>query len=223
MRLLAEFESKDDYLAAHEREVSAGGLLVRGAELPAGTPLSDCTLVVRIAGVDAAEVPARLAAATPGQGVVVIFPQAPAPLAALAARLRAPERAATPRREPLTLVEKMQRASTCDREERFQLLRDPNKQLHPLVLRNLRIAIDEVVWAARLPSLNPDALKLIAEHPEWSQNPTVATALVRNPKTPVPVAVKLIPRLPVSELRAIAKSQGRPPIVSAAKKQLIAR
>lgn len=223
MRLVAEFDSDDQYLEAHDREVAAGGLLIRDAELPAGTPLSDCTLVVRIAGVDAAEVPARLAAATPGQGVVVIFPQAPAGLLALAARLRAPPPASTARRDVWTLPEKMQRAATCDREERFMLLRDPNKQLHPLVLRNPRIALDEVVFAARLPSLNPDALKVIGEHPEWAQNPTVAAALVRNPKTPIPIALKLISRLPVSELRAIAKSQGRPPIVSAAKKQLLAR
>lgn len=220
MRLVAEFGSEDEYLAAHDREVVQGGLLVRGAEVPPGTPLSDCTLVVSIAGEEVAEAPARLAAATPGQGVVVTFPGAAPLLVALAARLRAP---GPPRREVLTLPEKMQRAAACDREERFQLLRDPNKQLHPLVLRNPRIAIDEVAWAARLPSLNPDALKLIAEHPEWGQNPAVALALVRNPKTPIPVAVKLIPRLPVAELRALARSQGRPPIVSAAKKLLLAR
>jgi hypothetical protein len=36
------------------------------------------------------------------------------------------------------------------------------------------------------------------------------------------VAVKLVPRLPVAELKAIAKSQGRPQIVQAAKKILLA-
>ena len=59
MRLVAEFPTADDYLAAHEQEVEAGGLLVRGAELPAGTALGECTLVVRIAGADAAETTAR--------------------------------------------------------------------------------------------------------------------------------------------------------------------
>jgi hypothetical protein len=218
MELVAEFESDDEYLAAYDREIAAGGLLVRGAEVPPGTPLADCTLTVRIAGEDAAEVPARLAAATPGQGVIIIFPAPPIALQALAKRLRAPEP-----KERLTLPEKLQRATTCDREERFQFLRDPNKQLHVMVLRNPRIAIDEVVWAARLNSLNPDALKLIAEHSEWGQNPTVATALVRNPKTPIPIALKLLPRVPVAELRALAKSQGRPPIVNGAKKQLLSR
>jgi hypothetical protein len=88
-------------------------------------------------------------------------------------------------------------------------------------MKNPRIGLEEVLWAAKLTTLNPEALKVIAEHPEWGQNPGVAAALVRNPKTPVPVALKLMPRLPVSELRALARSQGRPQIVQAAKKRLL--
>src|SRR5207237_8431048 len=95
--------------------------------------------------------------------------------------------------------------------------------LHALVRRDPRIGLDEVAWAAKLPNLNPDALKVIADHPEWGQNATIAAAVVRNPKTPVPVAVKLMPRLPVAEVRVLARSQGRAQIVQAAKKQLIAR
>lgn len=216
LELLADFATPQDYLAVHEQEISQGGLLVRGAELPAGTPLVDCTLIVRIEGAEAAQVPARLAAATPGVGVMVLFPQPPAVLNALAARLRGPKP-----KETLSLAEKMALAMSCDRELRFQFLRDPNKQLHALVLRNPRIGLEEVQWAAKLTTLNPEALKVIADHPDWGQNPGVAAALVRNPKTPVPVALKLLQRLPVSELRALARSQGRPQIVQAAKKHLM--
>jgi hypothetical protein len=218
MRLIAEFPTAEDYLAAHEQEVAAGGLFVRGTELPAGTPLGECTLVVRVAGADAAETTARLASATPGQGVTVLFLQEPKALLALAARLKGPKKAP----ETLSLQEKMALAVSCDRELRFQLLRDPYKQLHPLVLRNPRIGLEEVHWAAKLTTLNPDALKLIADHPEWGHNATIAAALVRNPKTPLPVALKLVPRLPTPELKVIAKSQGRPQIVQAAKKILLA-
>ncbi|MCA1825729.1 MAG: hypothetical protein ABR567_04805 [Myxococcales bacterium] len=214
MKLTAEFASAEDFLAAHEQEIGQGGLLVRGAELPPGTPLGECTLAIRIAGAEAAHVQARLAAATPGVGVMVIFPDKPAALNALATRLT------SPRKETLSLQEKMALAMSGDREMRFQLLRDPNKQIHPLVLKNPRIGLEEVVWAAKLTTINPEALKVIADHPEWGQNPTVAAALVRNPKTPIPVAVKLVPRLAHAELKAIARSQGRPQVVQAAKKHL---
>jgi hypothetical protein len=242
LRLVAAFATADDYLAIHEQEVAAGGLLVRGAELPPGTPLTDCTLVVRVEGAGEVELPARLAGAVPGAGVMVIFAGKPEPLFSLASRLRDPaatgepeqseqpeaqrpeqpearERPARPRPpEVITLADKLRLASSCDREQRFAFLRDPNKQLHPMVLKNPRIGLDEVQWAAKLPSINPDALKLIAEHPEWGHNPGVVNALVRNPKTPIPVAIKLLPRLQDAELRVVAKSQGRPQIVAAAKK-----
>jgi hypothetical protein len=215
MKLTADFKSAEDFLAAHEQEVEQGGLLVRGAELPQGTALGECTVSVRIAGSEAANVQARLAAATPGVGVMVIFSEKPAALNALAQRLTGPRP-----KETLSLQEKMALASSCDRDLRFQLLRDPNKQLHLLVLKNPRIGLEEVVWAAKLNTINPEALKIIAEHPEWGQNPQIATALVRNPKTPIPAALKLVPRLPVAEIKAIARSQGRPQIVQAAKKHL---
>jgi hypothetical protein len=217
MKVVAEFPTVEDYLAVHEQEVAAGGLFVRSAELPAGTALGECTLVVRIAGADAAEATARMASATPGQGVTVLFLKEPKALLDLAARLKGPKP-----RETLSLQEKMALAMSGDRELRFQLLRDPNKQLHPLVLKNPRIGLEEVHWAAKLTTINPEALKLIADHPEWGQNASVAAALVRNPKTPIPVALKLVPRLPHAELKMIAKSQGRPQIVQAAKKILLA-
>jgi hypothetical protein len=69
---------------------------------------------------------ARLASATPGQGVTVLFLQEPKALLALAARLRGPAKG----REMPSPQEKMQLAMSGDREQRFQLLRDPNKQLH---------------------------------------------------------------------------------------------
>ena len=137
MELVAEFPTAADYLAAHEQEIAQGGLLVRGAALPAGTALGDCTLVVRIDGAVAAQSHARLAAATPGVGVMVLFPTAPAALDALASRLRGHKP-----KETLSLQEKLHLAIACDRELRFQLLRDPNKQLHPLVLKNPRISLE---------------------------------------------------------------------------------
>jgi hypothetical protein len=217
MRLVAKFETAEEFLAVYEQEVAAGGLLVRGAELPPGTPLADCTVAVSIEGSEVAEAQARLAGSAPGHGVMVLLSET-GPLQALAARLRGP---APKRREVLPLQEKMALAISADRETRMQLLRDVNKQLHPMVLKNPRITLEEVQWAARLVTLNPEALKMIAEHMEWGQNAGVIAALVRNPRTPLGSAVKLVPRLPTAELRALAKSQGKPQIVQAAKKRLL--
>jgi hypothetical protein len=243
-RLVAEFTSAEDFLGVHQREISKGGLLVRGASLPAGAALGTCVLVVSVAGQAPVEVQAQLAAAVPGVGVAVMFPGGPpAPLVALAERLRAPAEQApageeaepdadeppAPAHNPLmsarlaamSVTEKMQLALSGDREARAYLLRDTNKALHVYVLRNPRLGLDEVIYAAKMSSLSPEALKLIAEHREWGVNTTVCTALARNPRTPVPLVLKLLPRVPMQELRVIAKGQGRAPIVQAARKLVL--
>lgn len=227
--LHAAFASPSDFLTAFDGEIAHSGLLVRGAELGAAQAMSECRLAVEVAGSPPVEVPGRIAAVVPGVGVAVIFDRTPAPLAALAETLRAPAEPAadeaprgalTDRIKALSVQQKMQLALSGGREERLALIRDPTKVAHVFVLKNPRIGIDEVQYAAKSPNLAPDAIKMIAEHKEWSANAAICTALVRNPKTPVPVALKLMERVPSSELRAIAKGGARDQIVAAARKKV---
>jgi len=121
----------------------------------------------------------------------------------------------------LPLAQKIQLALSGDRDARIVLLRDQQKPLHAHVLRNPRITLEEVAFAARLPSLAPDALKLIAGHRDWTRDPGICTALVRNHATPVPVAVQLLTRVPIQELKALARGGGRPALVQAARKLVL--
>src|SRR3954469_17150867 len=91
MRLVAEFATPEEYLVAHEQEISRGGLLLKDTTLEGPASTSDCMLVVSIGGEEVAEEQAKLAFATPGVGVAVFFPAPPAALDALATRLRTPE------------------------------------------------------------------------------------------------------------------------------------
>ena len=227
--LRATFASPAEFLIAFEGEIAHGGLLVRGAEIGAAPALSECQLAVEVAGSPPIEVPGRIAAVVPGVGVAVIFPGMPAALASLAEGLRAPAEtmpeqaprgALSDRVRAMTVQEKMQLALSGGREDRLALIRDPAKVAHVFVLKNPRIGIDEVQYAAKRPNLSPDAIKLIAEHKEWSGNAAICTALVRNPTTPVPLALKLLERVPSSELRAIAKGGARDQIVHAARKKV---
>jgi hypothetical protein len=239
--LRVAYASAAEYLAAHDAEIAKGGLLVRGATLDRAAALEPCTLVVEISGEAAARIPGRIAASVPGVGVAVVFEGMPPDLASLAARLRPPgaESAAdagvegeaeaaqggsrgsvADRLDPLTVAQKIAQAMSGDREVRMALLRDVNRSLHACVLRNPRIGLDEVQWAAKLTTLSPDALKLIAEHKEWGANATVCAALVRNPKTPLPLALRLLDRVPIAEVRAIAKGGARDALVHAARKKV---
>ena len=224
--LQATFATPEDFATAFTAEISKKGLLVRGAALPPGAvPGSPIELEITVAGGTPVPVPARVAAVVPGVGVAVMFDAVPDALSALARgeeeeEEEAPKGPLSERLKAMTVQEKMQMALSGSRDERLALFRDNVKSIHVFVLKNPRIGLDEVQTAAKSPQLAPDALKMIAEHRDWSANPTVCAALVRNPKTPMPLALKALERVPVSELRALAKGGAREQIVQAARRKI---
>ncbi len=241
-RLVASFASSAQFLQAFRTEIASGGLLIRGAQLGAQASVGPCTVAVEVGAHGPLELEATVAAFIPNMGVAVLFKDLTA-LRTLAGRLESGAGESAPPEEPppqgedvadepalpgtmsarlklMSVTEKMQLGLAGDREARIFLFRDTNKALHLYVLRNPRIGLDEVTAAAKMSTLGPDALKFIAEHKEWGLNPTVCTALARNPRTPVPLVLRILPRVPLQEIRAIAKGNGRAPIVQAARKLL---
>lgn len=119
-------------------------------------------------------------------------------------------------------VAQMRAAALHGRKEmRLMLIRNRNKTIHPFVIKNPAITLDEIEQIAKMPSVNPDVLRMIAKSREWNRSTTVCRNLVRNPKTPVKEALALMPKLPLSDIRALAKSGNvRTPIQHAARKKL---
>jgi hypothetical protein len=231
--LQVSYATAEEYLVAFNAEISRGGLLVRGASLTGVQAGAEVLLSVSVTGGSSADVPARLAAVVPGVGVAVMFtgvPEllkdlgAPAPFidAEVVEEDEPPPGPLSERLKKMTVTEKMQMAMTGTRDERTALFRDVNKSLHLFVLKNPRIGLDEVQAAAKSPMVSPDALKMIAEHREWGGNPGVCASLVRNPKTPMPMALRLLDKVPMNDLKAIAKGGARDQIVQAARKRLAA-
>lgn len=119
-------------------------------------------------------------------------------------------------------AERIQLALRGDRDQRLAIMRDKNRTLHVYVLRNPGLTVDEVAVIARMPTVAPDVLVQIAERREWGHRPEVAMSLVRNPATPMQMAVKLVEFVAVSDLRALAKdARTREPVQRAARKRLL--
>lgn len=228
MRLEATFATAAEFLARWEEELSNGALLLRPA--PAGVaPGARCTVAVRL---DTDEVEATGTVMAVGRtGATVAFDEVPEELAYLVDRLRNPTPVATAPVAPapatttvaqrlsgLTVAQKMAAALSGDRDTRLALLRDNVKAIHVYVLKNPRIQLDEVQFAAKMNTLSPDAIDFIARHHEWGSNATIVSALVRNPKTPVPLALRLLPKSTPAELRTIAKGGAREQLVQAARR-----
>lgn len=119
------------------------------------------------------------------------------------------------------MEDKINLALSGNREERMALAQDSNRSIHHHLLRNAKLTIDEVAYMSRLPSLNPDVLDKIAENPGYTQNPAVTKALVFNPRTPLRTALRLLDRLPRSELNVLSRRTGmNKRLVMAAKNKL---
>lgn len=225
LTLQMTWASPAEYLAVFNSEISRGGLLVRGATLSGATAGAEVTLTLSIENGASAQVAAQVAAVVPGVGVAVLIDaHALARLSALSTAPEAPDEAPrgplSERLKTMTVTEKMQLALGGNRDERIALLRDTNKSLHLFVLKNPRIGLDEIQGAAKSSLVSADALKMIADHRDWGSNPMVCAGLVRNPKTPIPLALRALDKVPLSELKAIAKGGARDQLVIAARKKL---
>jgi hypothetical protein len=123
----------------------------------------------------------------------------------------------------LTQAEKLRLAQHGGRDERAAVLRDKNRALHPHVLKNPRITIEEVAAIAKNPQMAPDMLELIAARSEWTGRAMVAEAIVRNPRSPAELALRLLPHCSQEAIRQMAKGHGVQQHVAQAARKLVMR
>ena len=98
-------------------------------------------------------------------------------------------------------------ASKANRQERQILLRESAPPVAMALLSNPRIEPKEVLQIAKNPQAASGVLQRIAQDRRFSGNYEIQLALVKNPKTPSPIAMRMIEALRTSDLRDLAKSQ----------------
>jgi hypothetical protein len=117
--------------------------------------------------------------------------------------------------------QKMQLAMRGSRVARTLLLKDVNKNLQTFIVQNPRISLEEIRTLASNRQALPDVLNTIAANKDWGNNPNIVVALVRNPKTPGTTAARLMEKVPMAEVRRLAKANDVPrPVMAAARKRL---
>jgi hypothetical protein len=233
VKLTVVYTTPAELVTAHDAEMTRGGLLVRGASAAGLELFTDVDLELR-AGDTTITTRAQVVQIVAGVGVAVAFMIDRADgLAALVTKARtlaawpaaaAPAAAvgAAAKWAAASQSEKIQIALHGNRDERALVLRDINKMLHPYVLRNPNLQLDEIVAIAKMNTVSPELLKQIADRREWYTRPEIAIALVRNPKVPPPIAVRLLDHVSAAELRQLAKdSRTRPAVQQAARKKVI--
>ena len=99
-------------------------------------------------------------------------------------------------------------ALRADRTERQILCRDTTPQVLLNMLSNPRVEAQNVLAIVKSTFANAGLLQRIAKDRRWASNTEILTAIVRNPKTPTPVAIRLLENLPTRELRQMARIGG---------------
>ncbi len=226
-RLSIRYHTPAELLADHDQQMAKGGVLCRGVIPPSLALYQPVQLEIAADFGELSDKPelisGQVVQIVAGAGVAVAFAITPRLTEAVQAA-RATSAVAVvagPASRPST-AEKIQRALHGTKDERGAILRDTNRMLHPYVLKNPNLGIDEVLAIAKMRTVSPDVLSQICERREWVQRADIAIALVRNPITPVGVAVKLLEHVTQLDLRQLAKdSHTRQPIQQAARKRVI--
>jgi hypothetical protein len=87
------------------------------------------------------------------------------------------------------------------------LLRDPNGQVAVAVLSHNNFSEQEMEQVARSRSVAEDVLLEVAKRRDWIARYSICRALTGNPKTPVAIAVRLLPRISVRDLRIFSRDR----------------
>ena len=105
----------------------------------------------------------------------------------------------------LDAAEKNRLAMKANRAERQILCRDSSPQVLLGLLANPRVEATDVLQIVKSTHASAGVLQRVAKDRRWSSNSEIQTALVRNPKTPTPIAIQLLESVPTSELRQMAR------------------
>ncbi|MCG6963814.1 MAG: hypothetical protein LJE95_11150 [Acidobacteria bacterium] len=113
----------------------------------------------------------------------------------------------------MNTYEKIMTALKGSREERAILVNSRNNLVAKAVLASPKLSDNEIDGYAASRSVTQQVIRTIAENPRWLRRYSVVVSLAGNPKTPVQVAMRLLPRLNERDLKRISFDRNVPPPV----------
>ena len=121
----------------------------------------------------------------------------------------------------MNVSEKIKLATKGNKEARGILMRDSNKLVAVAVIRSPRITDGEVLVQAQSKICMDDVLRVIYSNREWLRKYSIKLALVKNPKVPQGVSMRLMTTLHEHDVKSLAKDKNVPGSVQMlAKKQI---
>ena len=112
----------------------------------------------------------------------------------------------------------MKLAMKGDREARSILIRDSNRVVATAVIHNPRVTDQEVENIAAMRTVADEVLRLIAMNRNWARSYSIIHNLVRNPRTPLPTVINILPRIRTKDLHNLSQNRN---VSEAARRQAL--
>jgi regulator of extracellular matrix RemA (YlzA/DUF370 family) len=103
--------------------------------------------------------------------------------------------------------DRMKLAMKGDREARSILIRDSNKIVCSAVVKNPRITEQEIENVAAMRTVAEEVLRLIALNRSWARAYPIIHNLARNPRTPIPTVMNILPRIRTKDLQNLTQNR----------------
>ena len=115
----------------------------------------------------------------------------------------------------MSVSQKIKLATLGNREARTLLLRDANRLVCLAAAQSPRITDGEILTLANSKTSSADVLRYIYESRDYTKIYSLRAALVRNPKVPLPTALKFLPTLQERDIKELARDRNVPATVQA--------
>jgi hypothetical protein len=107
----------------------------------------------------------------------------------------------------MNVRDRMKLARKGDREARSILIRDSNKMVAAAVINNPRITDQEAENIATMRTVADEVLRLMATNRNWARSYTIIHNLARNPRTPIPTVINILPRIRTKDLQNLGQNR----------------
>jgi hypothetical protein len=183
---------------------------------------------LRVHGVDPtvkppepAETAARLMAEHPDVLATEAEGAEAAAAAAAAAELEQKKLNVTQRIMKMSVSEKIKLATLGNKEARTILLRDSNKLVCMAAATSPRITDGEIIGLANSRTVNADVLRYIYSNREFLRTYAIKISLVKNPKVPLPTALKMLYTLQEKDIKELTRDRNVPQTIQSQAKALM--
>jgi hypothetical protein len=123
----------------------------------------------------------------------------------------------------MSVSEKVKLATLGNKEARNILLRDGNKLVQEAAVTSPRVTESEIFILANSRTASADVLRHIYQDRDYTKIYAIKMSLVKNPKVPLPTALKFLPTLKEKDIKDLSRDRNVPHTVQAQAKAWVDR